>query len=143
MHKISAKHLPNLFARIAGEMELYLPVQQDNVVNYAPWQPSAHVDLDTLKTVTSPKQLFLPSSEELYSATSAGGEISISLPPHQNSPFAIFGVKACDAKGIEILDSVYLSQPVDKFYESRRSSATIITLACNKPNMTCFCKHLV
>ena len=54
-------------------------------------------------------------------------------------PFVMFGVKACDYKAIEVLDKVFLADPVDTYYQIRRNAATIVTLACSKPEESCFC----
>ena len=45
-----------------------------------------------------------------------------------------------DARSFEILDKVFLKEPVDTFYASRREMGTVITLACTKPDETCFCR---
>ena len=52
----------------------------------------------------------------------------------------LFGVKACDFSSFAILDKVFLSEPVDTYYKERRESATIVTLACSRPEESCFCK---
>ena len=49
-------------------------------------------------------------------------------------------MKACDIKGVEVLDRVFLSEPVDTFYAARREHGTIVALACNEPEESCFCK---
>jgi len=137
--KIATENLPRLFAAIAKIADLYLPIRKD-VVNYAPWSEDADVDLHTLKTVKSPKDFFLPQSENLYTAVLEGKRIQLEAEPFADRPFVVFGVKGCDVKGIEILDNVYLSDPVDKFYAARREQGTIVSLACVDPQMTCFCK---
>ena len=38
------------------------------------------------------------------------------------------------------IDKVFLSDPVDTFYAARREHGTIVALACNEPEETCFCK---
>ena len=52
----------------------------------------------------------------------------------------MFGMKACDIKGVEVLDRVFLSDPIDTFYAARRDHGTIVALACHEPEETCFCK---
>ena len=140
MLKIAISKMPELFAAIAKEGELYLPVRQGGQVNYSPWCENAEVDLETLKTVKSPKDFFLPQSETLYRAKNEGKKITLNAEPFVDAPFVVFGMKGCDVKGIEILDKVYLSDPVDKFYEARRQHGTIVSLACTEPQQTCFCK---
>jgi len=137
--KIARENLPALFAAIADTAALYLPIRK-GAVNYAQWSDGADVDLDTLKTIASPKDFFLPQSETLYTAALAGNKIQLEAEPFVDEPFVVFGVKGCDVRGIEILDKVYLSDPVDRFYEARREKGTIVSMACAEPQATCFCK---
>ena len=65
MLKINKNNLSALFAKIAESNELYLPVKSAGKTNFAAWDEAAEVDLDTLKTVKSPKDAFFPQSENL------------------------------------------------------------------------------
>jgi ferredoxin len=53
--------------------------------------------------------------------------------------FVLFGVRACDVRSFDILDRVFLVDPVDSYYKNRREHGLIISLACNRPAETCFC----
>ena len=55
------------------------------------------------------------------------------------APYVLFGVRACDLKSFEILDRVFLADPVDEYYKSKREAAVIFTLACKNPEDSCFC----
>ena len=66
MYKIAKENLPALFQKIAEEQELILPVKVSGQANFVVWTKDAEVDLDTLKTVKSPKDAFFPQSENLY-----------------------------------------------------------------------------
>ena len=66
MYKIAKENLSQLFRQIVQEQELYLPVKTAGQTNFAVWSEDAGVDLDTLKTVKSPKDVFFPQSENLY-----------------------------------------------------------------------------
>ena len=67
MYQISREKMPELLAAVAKEMDLFLPVQNNGITNFGFWTEDAKVDLDTLKTVKSPKDAFFPQSEILYS----------------------------------------------------------------------------
>ena len=140
MYKIAKENLSALFQKIAGEQELYVPVNNGNQVNFASWTESAEVNLDALKTVKSPKDAFFPQSETLYSCYRDGKKIQIQPEELQNQNFVVFGMKACDVKGVEVLDKVFLAEPVDTFYAARRAHGTIVAMACHEPEETCFCK---
>lgn len=140
MYKIAKENLSALFQLIADNQELYLPVKTAGQTNYAAWTPEAEVDLDTLKTVKSAKDAFFPQSENLYTVKKEGKKISIEPQALQEQNFVVFGMKACDVKGVEVLDKVFLVDPLDTFYAARREHGTIVALACHEPEETCFCK---
>ena len=140
MYKIAKENLSALFQMIAGEQELYLPVKVSNQVNFAAWTEDAEVDLDTLKSVKSPKDVFFPQSENLYTCIKDGKKIKIEPEALKDQNFVVFGMKACDVKGVEVLDKVFLADPVDTFYAARRAHGTIVAMACHEPEESCFCK---
>ena len=140
MYKIAKENLSALFQMIAENQELYLPVEKAGQTNYAAWTPEVKVDLDTLKTVKSPKDAFFPQSEGLYSVKKEGKKMSVEPQALKEQNFVVFGMKACDVKGVEVLDRVFLVDPVDTFYKARREHGTIVALACHEPEETCFCK---
>ena len=140
MYKIAKENLASLFALIHETNELYLPVQVAGQTNFAAWTEDACVDLDTLKTVKSPKDVFFPQSETLYTCNKEDNKLRITPEALVDAPFVVFGMKACDIKGIEVLDRVFLSDPVDSFYAARREHGVIVALACHEPEESCFCK---
>ena len=140
MYKIAKENLSALFQLIADDKALYLPVNNGGQVNFAAWTEDVQVDLDTLKSVKSPKDAFFPQSENLYTCYRDGKKIKIEPEELQHQNFVVFGMKACDVKGVEVLDKVFLSEPVDTFYAARRAHGTIVAMACHEPEETCFCK---
>lgn len=140
MYKIAKENLSALFQAIAGEQELYLPVNNNGQVNFAVWTEDANVDLDTLKSVKSPKDAFFPQSENLYTVRKENKKMKIDPEALKNQNFVVFGMKACDVKGVEVLDKVFLVDPVDTYYAARRKHGTIVAMACHEPEETCFCK---
>ena len=140
MYKIAKDNLAALFQLIADNQELYLPVKNAGQTNYAAWTKEAEVDLDTLKTVKSAKDAFFPQSENLYTVSKENKKLKIEPEKLKEQNFVVFGMKACDVKGVEVLDKVFLSDPVDSFYAARREHGTIVAMACHEPEETCFCK---
>lgn len=140
MYKIAKEHLSELFQKIAESQELYLPVKNAGQTNFSAWTEDAEVDLDTLKTVKSPKDAFFPQSENLYTVKQEGKKLRVEPEALKSQNFVVFGMKACDLKGVEVLDRVFLSEPIDTFYAARRDHGTIVALACHEPEESCFCK---
>lgn len=140
MYKIAKENLSALFQLIAETRELYLPVKTAGQTNFAAWSEDAEVDLDTLKTVKSAKDAFFPQSEGLYTVKKEGKKMSVEPERLKEQEFVVFGMKACDVKGLEVLDKVFLSDPVDTFYAARRDHGIVVAMACHEPEETCFCK---
>ncbi|MBO5356076.1 MAG: 4Fe-4S dicluster domain-containing protein [Clostridia bacterium] len=136
------KKLTNLnafFAAIAAKQALYLPV--DNSVGkaeYKKWQDGT-VYSSALNTARSAKDFFFPQTENLMEFKMEGKKIDVIDTREECEDFVIFGVRACDAASFDILDRVYLVDPVDSYYKNRREHGTVVTLACNRPAETCFC----
>ena len=140
MLKIAKERLTDLYAKINESMGLFIPVKDAGEVNYAVWGEGKEVSLETLKTVKSPKNMFFPQTENMMKFKTEGKNIEVIDVRSEKDPFVLFGVKACDYKAIEVLDKVFLADPVDTYYQLRREATTIVTLACSKPEESCFCK---
>ncbi len=141
MKKVSRSSLDACFAAIAASQKLYLPVadgEKKRGAKYAPWFEGA-VYSTAVNTVRSAKDFFFPQVEKMTRFKMDGKQIEVEDIRKENEDFVIFGVRACDAASFAILDSVYLSDPVDSFYQNRREHGLIMTMACGKPTETCFC----
>lgn len=141
MKKIDYSKINELYAEIASKTELFLPVRKDGVLNFAKYDENAEVDVQTLQTVKSPKDLFFPQSEDIINFKTDGKNIAIEDARQMKDNFVIFGVRACDLKSFEVLDKVFLQEPVDSMYKNKRDAAVIMTLSCNNPSQSCFCSN--
>ena len=141
MMKISLDKLDSLFALISKERTLYLPIEKAGEIRFAPWNPQETVRLDALQTVKSAKDVFFPQSECYARFQLEKNTINVEAIPPCDDPFVIFGVRACDARSFELLDKVFLSEPVDQLYRTRRENGVVVTLACTRPDETCFCRN--
>ncbi len=139
MYRIAKTDLPALLAKIGAKGDLYLPVKTAGKTNFGPWTETADVDLDTLKTVRSGKDIFFPQSEDLYTVARKAGKLTVTAEELESRDFVVFGMKACDVRGLAVLDKVFLSDPVDSYYAARRHHGTVIALACAQPETSCFC----
>ena len=140
MKKIAYSNLNNLYNELSSILELYLPVKKAGVTNFAKYEQGVEVDVESLQTVKSAKDLFFPQSEDIVEFKTEGKNVEIIDARAKSNPFAIFGVRGCDLKSFEVLDKVFLAEPVDSMYKTKRDNAVIITLACNNPESSCFCK---
>ena len=140
MKKLSLENLNAFFASVAEACALYLPVENEaGQAEYRRWSDGA-VYSRKLNTVKSAKEFFLPQVENLMEFKMEGKKIEVIDHREEAEDFVVFGVRACDARSFEVLDKVYLADPVDTYYETRRRHGTIITVACTAPTQTCFCQ---
>lgn len=139
MLKICVEKLGDLFDALAKEQALYIPSDNENSGASFKEYTSGMKLTEQLNTVRSAKDFFFPQTENLFDIKMQGKKIEIIDTRKESEDFVIFGVRACDARSFTILDKVFLSEPVDTYYQNRREHGTIITLACNRPEETCFC----
>lgn len=85
------------------------------------------------------KDFFFPPAENMMRFQREGQQIKMQTAEVADKPFVIFGARACDARSLTILDSVFLHEPVDSFYQKRQEVGIVITMACTQPEETCFC----
>lgn len=139
MKKLPLSQLNALFAAIAARQKLYIPA--GDPAAFTPWQEGLEL-ASALNTSRSAKDLFFPQVENLVDFKVTGREIEVIESRDPAEPFVLFGVRACDCRSFDILDKVFLCDPVDTYYQSRREHATVMTLACTEPEETCFCTAL-
>ena len=96
MKKITKKDLAALLKFIGENEALYIPGRVSGQTNYVRYNENTDVDLDTLKTVKSAKEVFFPQSETLYTAFMDGKKIRIAQEELEKEEFVLFGVRACD-----------------------------------------------
>ena len=102
MYKIEKENLEALFRKIAESQDLILPIKKAGQTNFGLWNEGEEADLDTLKTVKSGKDAFFPQSETLYTCVRDGKKLTVEPEELRSRPFVVFGMKACDVKGVEV-----------------------------------------
>lgn len=139
MLTLDANQLDQFFALIEEKRELYLPVE--NKTGKSEFKRWAEGDKysSALRTVKSAKNFFFAKSENLYDIKMDNKNVEVIDTREDINEFVIFGVRACDVKSFDILDNVYLHDPVDTYYKNRRDHSLVISMACSKPATTCFC----
>jgi sulfhydrogenase subunit beta (sulfur reductase) len=86
-----------------------------------------------------PKREFFPQCEVIvrYDANGTRQEAA------SDEKVILFGVRPCDVRSLCYLDKVFAdAQYTDPYYQMRRDSALVITLACEKPGDACFCSSV-
>ena len=138
-YKLPVSGLDALFARAAEQQTLYIPTDRDGHAVFAPYESGMTLS-KKLNTDRSAKDFFFPQTENLYDIRMKGKQLTVEDTREECADFTVFGVKGCDARSFAILDKVFLVDPVDTYYKNRREHGTIVSLACNRPEETCFCR---
>ncbi|MBQ9921046.1 MAG: 4Fe-4S dicluster domain-containing protein [Clostridia bacterium] len=138
MRKCSLQSLEAVFEKLSESMTLYLPVDGKNGADFKKWEKGT-VMSDALNTKRSAKDFFFPQTEDLVEFKTEGKEIEIIDTRKESEDFVVFGVRACDVKSFEVLDRVFLTEPRDSYYATRREHGVIFSMACTRPSETCFC----
>ena len=139
MRKCSLENLNALFNKIKESAKLYIPVDGDNQVAYKEFQDGMKMS-DALKTNRSAKDFFFPQTENLMEFKTEGKNIEVIDTREVSEDFVIFGVRACDVMSLEVLDRVFLVDPQDSYYSTKREHGLIVSMACTRPGETCFCQ---
>ena len=138
MKKLPVSQLQALFAAIAADRKLYIPAGEAKTAAFTLWREGLELTA-ALNTNRSGKDLFFPQVENLVDFKVTGKQIEVIENRDPAEPFVVFGVRACDCRSFDILDKVFLCDPVDTYYQTRRECGVIMTLACSEPEETCFC----
>ena len=138
MRKLLLSEKDKFFSAITEKMDLYLPVDTNGGAQFALWKEGT-TQSDALNTGKSPKDFFFPQTEDLMAFRREGKKLELVDLRKEKEDFAVFGVRACDVRAFDILDNVFLKEPVDTYYQNRRAHGIILSLCCNKPAETCFC----
>jgi len=142
MNAMPREELARWLDRLAGGKTLIAPRDVDGVLLYRPVTSSAEVVWDFTRPVMSIKDAFIPATERLLMIEKTGQQIRL-IETLAEGEQVIFGVRPCDARGMKVLDALFLdTEPVDPYYARRRENTTLIGLACRELGPTCFCTTL-
>ena len=139
MKKLSLADVPKFLGQVGAVMDLFAPIRMSGATNWGVWDKDRKADLNTLKSVKSPKDVFFPQCQTMYTVHKDEEGFSIDPMKLTDQPFCVFGIRPCDVKALEVMDQVFLADPVDTFYKARRENAILVSLACHRPAQTCFC----
>ena len=135
MEAVFTSDLKPMLDAVSQQMELYVPKKSGEFYVFSKYDPSAGqtVEFNNIRACTPVKDFLFPVRE--LAAIYPG-----SIDPQQVKPFAIFGLKDCDLRSIEVLDKVFIEDDFkDPFYVKRREKMFIIASDCFEPGESCFC----
>ncbi len=118
------------------------PVPRSGQVVFAPIQAVDGIAWESGRTDLSAKEFFLPASEAILTLHVRPDGIQLEQA-HLARPQVLFGARPCDAQALDVLDRLFLDDPIDVYYAGRRAATTLVGLACTGGPWTgCFCTTL-
>lgn len=114
------------------------------VTVFAPWQKGDSINLQ--KAAVPPKSAVLPECEVLFEYRKKRSPKDLNQTELEladavkSGNVVVFGARACDARGFELLDMPYTKGLFeDPYYKAKRDALIVITLTCDTGCETCFC----
>ena len=125
--------LKALLDAVAQQMVVFTPTEVGDSFTYARYTHDGEV-----KAVLNPVRTCSPAKEFLFPMREIAAVFPEAISPEEVQPFAVFGLKDCDLKSIQILDRVFYEEEFhDPFYISRREKMFLISIS--KPvNLPCY-----
>ncbi len=146
IHKIPVKNvsitranLLKLLTQVGKEKALVAPVRNGvfGDVDFTLVKTTDEICFDYENTTSSPKEFFLPNCECMFSFEGSANE-SIKIEGGAEA-IVLFGVRSCDVKAIELMDSFYEHDFQDNYYLDKRRKSVLISVACSELAEQCFC----
>lgn len=138
--RLEKKNLTEILSILAKDRELFVPGEVRGMRQFKPWAGEVP-QLDGENTVLPPKDILFPKTEKMYTyKTGAETEIAevVEAPAR-----VLFGVRPCDVRSIECMDSVFIKEGyVDSFYARRREKLLIVAVSCPGAGENCFCESM-
>ncbi|MCL2824850.1 MAG: 4Fe-4S dicluster domain-containing protein [Polyangiaceae bacterium] len=125
--------------RVLAPTRMRADSDTDSSVDYGPVQQASDISLQGSLPVRSIKGAFLPQTEVLFSWKR--GKDGLKLSPVSTPPpkTVIIGARPCDAAAPEIVDKLMGWDYRDESWFARREATTIVALACEGLDSSCFC----
>ena len=136
---------------LATQVSLVAPVNDGGFLLYRqvvsatdiawPGSESGHLPEHTYphRPVLAAKEVFFPATEPLLKIKKRAQQVLLeeALPDKRQ---VVFGIAPCDARGVRIMDSIFMeNQPADAYYTRRRENIILVGLACQEMGESCFC----
>lgn len=141
---IFKEDVESLVKKVALDFDVYFPARDSSgdcqFVRFSEEKknlPKLCLDYDNL--VIPPKSIFFPQIERMF--TFKKGMAVENTQPHNSLPKLIFGIRACDLRGLQFSDVFFKRNFEDKYYLGRIKNRLTVLVGCTKPlgENKCFC----
>lgn len=109
------------------------------MVIYDEVSEESQLELDEIIGRYSPKDAFFPQHETVMRYKLEGKNVHVEPEKPKIRETVLLGVRPCDAAAVISLNSVFTWDYIDNLFTERKKKVTIISVACNKADESCFC----
>ena len=131
--------IKNLLIKSSQKWETYVPLEgmggDVQFVRLEGGEDIKRLKLDYERLVIPPKAIGFPQLEPLFQFE--GGKINPTV--QTPSPRLLFGLRACDLKGILFVDEFFRKNFEDFYYLNRIKNRLLVVIGCRQPTPNCFC----
>ena len=129
------KTLKPFLDAVAKRAEVYAPKKTAEHYVFVRYDPAAgcEPEFNNVRACMPVKEFLFPMRElaAVFPESTVAADVK---------PFAVFGLKDCDLRSIEILDKVFAEEDFcDPFYAAHREKMFIISADCFEPGKSCCC----
>ena len=135
MEAVFTGRLKPFLDALAGQIDVYVPKKAGLHYVFSRYDVSSkgEVEFNNIRAC-------MPVKEFLFPLRELAAVLPEPLKPGDVKPFAVFGLKDCDLRSIEVLDKVFTEEEFeDPLYVARREKMFIISSDCFNPGESCFC----
>lgn len=132
--------LGQLFEKLrGGGRRVLAPVRDGQRLVFSEVTKPEQVAADYVQTTESPKAAVFPRYETMLRFKLNGKVTETQEMPVAAPPTVLFGVRPCDAAGLETLKAVFTWDSGDAYFEPKLANLTVIAVSCTQCDEYCFC----
>jgi ferredoxin len=136
---LQKRNINDLLARAGKNREVYLPLEgmggDVQFVRLADTGELENLNLNYDKLVIPPKNIGFPQLESLFEFKDGTVNPTVQTP----SPKLLFGLRACDQKGLLFVEDFFRRNYEDIYYLSRMQERLTVVIGCTSSSPNCFC----
>ncbi len=136
---IDKSDLAAVVSALRETWDVFTPVERGEELRFRELPSDGEIVIGPKKTLLPLKTLYLPEVEDLFSFTVKAGSTRITPAEPLARKRVVLGALGCDVTSLEILDRVFLEEPIDEAYRKRRELTTLVALVCTGEGPECFC----
>jgi len=119
---------------------IYAPASKNGKVSFKEADNFSGITTGYIQTTQSSKEVAFPRTEKILDYSRSKDGMSVKGIDLNNIPdIILWGIRPCDAMGIDELSTIFNWDYKDEIYNNRLSRVTVFGFSCSKSDEYCFC----